>query len=405
MTMRQAVARALTQNPDIALARLDQKEAESQIQIARDPFVPRVVAGSGLAYNNGFPLSVEGSAPSVFEIQANQYLLNRQQSWQVAKAREAAKGAAISAESSRDAVARRTAQLFLDAERSRREAEMARKQVESLEKVAAAIRSKVEAGRELEVENKRAAVNLARARQRLQLLEFQQAQAEQNLASVLGFAEGDQVRPEEETREKLPVPESEDGAVHQALDSSTELRKIESDLKAQGFEIKSEQAAKLPRLDLIGKYSLLARFNNYEDFFRTFKRHNALIGMSFQVPLPFGPAKSALAEQAEDNVARLRLEQTSARQRISLETRRLYRQLRQAETSREVARLDLDLAREQLSVLLAQFDEGRATLRQVEEARFAENERWIAYFEAEYGTEEARLALLAQTGSLIASLR
>ena len=48
-----------------------------------------------------------------------------------------------------------------------------------------------------------------------------------------------------------------------------------------------------------------------------------------------------------------------------------------------MARLDLDVARDQLSILLAQLDEGRATAEQVDEARFVEQEKWIALYQAD----------------------
>ncbi|HJT89412.1 MAG TPA: TolC family protein, partial [Bryobacteraceae bacterium] len=54
MTLRQAVETALKQNPDVLLARLDQEKARQAIRQARDPFTPRLVVGSGLAYSNGF---------------------------------------------------------------------------------------------------------------------------------------------------------------------------------------------------------------------------------------------------------------------------------------------------------------------------------------------------------------
>ena len=73
--------------------------------------------------------------------------------------------------------------------------------------------------------------------------------------------------------------------------------------------------------------------------------------------------------------------------------------------ARNVARLDLDLAREQLSVLLAQYDEGRATIAEVEQARFQENEKWMAYYDAGHSLEKVKLDLLHQTGLLTASLR
>src|SRR5262245_27363165 len=91
MTLREAVEMALQQNPDIALSRLDEEKARQGVRAARDPFFPRVVVGSGLAYSNGFPMSVEGSAPSIIQANAIAYLFNRPQSYQVAVARENAR--------------------------------------------------------------------------------------------------------------------------------------------------------------------------------------------------------------------------------------------------------------------------------------------------------------------------
>ena len=70
----------------------------------------------------------------------------------------------------------------------------------------------------------------------------------------------------------------------------------------------------------------------------------------------------------------------------------------------DVARLDLDVAREQLSVNLAQMQEGRLTLRQVEEARVAENAKWIAFYDAQYLIEKARWSVLRLTGDLVPAI-
>src|SRR5581483_2326314 len=115
MTLRQAVETAMKQNPDIALARLDEEKARQGVRVARDPFVPRVTVGSGLAYSSGFPMSVEGSAPSVVQARASQFIFNRPQSYAVAQAKEDARGAGIAVAAKRDEVAYRVASLFLDA--------------------------------------------------------------------------------------------------------------------------------------------------------------------------------------------------------------------------------------------------------------------------------------------------
>jgi hypothetical protein len=70
-----------------------------------------------------------------------------------------------------------------------------------------------------------------------------------------------------------------------------------------------------------------------------------------------------------------------------------------------VARLDLEVTRKMLSVTLAQYGEGRATLSDVASLRTGENEKWIAFYESQTSKERARLNVLRQTGSLLSSLR
>ena len=54
---------------------------------------------------------------------------------------------------------------------------------------------------------------------------------------------------------------------------------------------------------------------------------------------------------------------------------------------------------------LAQMQEGRAGLRQVEEARVAETNKWMNFYDAQIAVERAKWDLLRQTGDLAAALR
>jgi len=239
----------------------------------------------------------------------------------------------------------------------------------------------------------------------LQAIESERAYAESSLASFLGFDSDEPVRVVVEDRSPLKLPESEEASAGGALASSKELRRLESAMMAKGSEVKAQKAARLPRVDLVAQYALLGKFNNYEQFFNKFQRHNGQIGVSFTIPLFAGPAADALAAQASGEVARLRLEMQTTRNRISMDSRRLYRQVKQAETGRDVARLELELVREELSVLLARMEEGRASLREVEQGRLAEDEKWMVFIDANYTLETAKLNLLHETGDLLAALR
>jgi outer membrane protein TolC len=158
-------------------------------------------------------------------------------------------------------------------------------------------------------------------------------------------------------------------------------------------------------VDLVAEYALLTRYNYSPDFFRRFNQHAGQIGVSVKIPILSGTGSSALAQQAEIESTRLREQIKSARGRISLDARRSFAELRNVEAAEEVARLDLEVTRETLTVSLARFGEGRASLTDVALLHTAENERWITFYEAQSARERARLNVLRQTGSLLSALR
>ncbi len=93
ITLRQAIDLALAQSPDLMIVRLDQQKARDQVSIAHDAFVPKVYGGSGAAWTSGFPSSIEGNAPSIFQAKTQMALYDRPQSYQVAQANEMVRGA------------------------------------------------------------------------------------------------------------------------------------------------------------------------------------------------------------------------------------------------------------------------------------------------------------------------
>jgi outer membrane protein len=404
MTLRQAVETALKQNPDITLARLDEEKARQGVRVARDPFTPHLIAGSGLAYSNGFPMSIEGSAPSVVQAHIVQDIFNRQQSLTVAQAKENSRGAALAATSKRDEVVFQTASLYLDAERAARLGEFARRQAESLQRVLETVRTQVQEGHALPLAQKVSAANLAHARQAAESLDDDVASSETALAIALGFSAEDRVHPVAEERPAPPLPKSEEEAIAAALDSNKDLRRLESQIAAKELEKRGVKAQRLPRADLVAQYSLLAKFNNYAEFFSKFQRNNEQIGMSFQVPLEVGPGVGAQVAQVESDISHLKVELNNARNHLRSDMEQSFRNVHKAETAAEVAGLDLDAAREQLSVYLAQMQEGRTTLRQVEEARVTESDKWMAFYDAQYAIERARWGVLRLTGELLAAV-
>jgi outer membrane protein TolC len=331
-------------------------------------------------------------------------LFNRQQSFQLASARETARGAALDTQDKNEDVAYRTASLFLDAQQAARAASSIAGEVESLGRVAESVRTRVAEGREIPLESKRAELNVARARQRAEAFAGDQDYAESSLALVLGFPAGDRVHATEDKIDSAHIPATEQAAVGAAVENSRELRRLQSQLQARMLDMRGYQAARYPVIDLVAQYSLLAKYN-YQEFFNKFQRNNGQLGVSITVPLLVGSASKGYLGQAEVDIAKMRTQVNDTRNRIGVDTAKSFRDVNRAESAREVARLDLDVAREQVTVLLAQLNEGRIPRSSVDEARMTEQEKWIAYYESENTVEKAKLNLLRQTGTILAALR
>ena len=405
MKLKAVLEIAMAQNPDVAQARLEERKAADGIRIARDPFMPKVIVGSGLAYSSGFPMSIEGSAPSIVEARAIASIFNRPQKLLLEKSREQERTTKISTEERREAVAYRAAILYVEAGRIAEAIKAIDQQIINFERARANTVVLIEEGRELPVEEKRARLKLAQARQRLQRLQFDREAAETDLALLLGFPPEDRVQSIEAERAVPVVSDTEADAVLNALRNSRELQRLDSQLKAKNFEMKSYEAQRLPTLDLVAQYGRFARFNNYDKFFNRFDANNGQLGMSFRIPVLPSLAGRAQKDIASTEIVGLRSQVSAARGRIAVGARRAWQIVAQQQLATEVAKLDLEVARDQVSVLFALYEEGRAPLKQIEEARLQESEKWIALFDTRYSLDRARIDLLRETGNVLALLK
>ena len=405
LTLREALDVAVKQNPDLILARLDQQRARAQVTIAKDAFVPKVFAGSGAAYTNGFPMSIDGNAPAVLQAKTQMAIFDRPQGYRAAQANEAVRGMEFDIGMRQEEAVYRVASLFFDADQAARSLAAVERQMESLVRVRDLTGIRVSEGRELSIESSRANLKLLQAQQRQAELNDSVADAETALAQVLGFSPGDRVHPAQEDERRPATLDSEERAIQQALDSSQEIRRLESNLQAKNLEIKSAKAERLPKANLIAQYALLSRFNNYDKFFPRFQRNNFELGVSFEIPILMGRTASAATVQAQVDIDKIRTEIGRTRSRITADLQHAYRDVRRAESAQKLARADLDLARDQLTLDLTRYDEGQVTMAQVEAARAAEQEKWIAYYDTQHALEVARLTILKQTGTLLAFLQ
>jgi len=405
-TLQQTLELAARQNPDVTLSRLDQQKAEEGIRVAQDPFHPKVTLGSGAAYTYGYPNTIEGSAPAIFQLTTQEALFNRPKSYEVAAAKELARGSEYASQAKTDEVAYEAADLFLTTSQLEHAGDTIATQIPSLQKVVDTMSAAVNEGAELPLELKRAKVNLASSQEQLSSARLDQDYYEMTLAVVIGFPATDRVKPIDSDVSAAFAPASETEAVDLALRNNRQLREMQSNILAKQMDLRSYKAARLPQVDLVAQYALFAKYT-YQQYFPSnrFQRNNFQLGAAVSVPVLVGSGRQGFLGQAFTDMQKLRLQTDQLRNRILIDTRRSYEQWQKAQTLRDLARMKLDLGREDLTVKLARNAEGRVPLSELEQARVEESSLWMQLYDSEIQVTRAKLAILRQTGTLMAAVR
>jgi outer membrane protein len=398
LTLKQTVTLALQRSREVALANLQADVARRQAGVRRSEFLPNLYAGSGAAYTNGFPLVEGGGAPAVFNLFYSQTLFDPLAGSEIKVAEQTAEQQRLAAQDVKDAVVVRAASSYLELAKVRRELDLMHRERDSAQKILDFTRQRMEAGYELPIEVTKAQLTAARVEQRVAQLEDQDDSLAEQLRTMLAYPPD---APIEVATEDLPAgaDQSVDAWEAQALQSNLALKQAESQRQASLAHLKGEKGDYWPKISVIGQYSVLARFNSYDQFFNKFQRNNVIAGVDVKIPI-FASRTSAAVASARANVSATETALQNKRSEVSLDVRHKARLVKEMDTSREVARLELDLAQQSLQVLQAQFQQGRASVRDMESAQLDENDKWLAFLDADFARQQAQLDLLRSTGQV-----
>jgi outer membrane protein TolC len=397
-TLKEAVAISLQKSREISLARLQYETARQEAGVARSQFLPNLYTGSGVAYTSGFPLLAGGGAPALFNVTYNQELFNLPARGDVRAEEQKSEQQRFTIDAVRDGVIQRTVSTYLELAKVRRQLELLSSERESAQKILDYTRQRSQAGYELPIEVTRAQLTAAQVEQRRAQLEDQEESAADQLRVVLGL-EPDQ--PIEVTAADIPpaADQTITNLVAEALRNNPEVKTVESERTASELRLKGERGGYWPTVGLIGQYNLLAKFNNYDQFFNRFDRNNFIAGIDVKIPI-FASHTSAAISFARANLTASQMQVENKRAQVSLDVRHQARRAREMDMTREVARLELELAQQNLQVLQSQFQQGRASIRDLEGGQLDENEKWLAFLDAEFAHQQAELDLLRTTGQL-----
>jgi len=398
LTLRQVLTLALQNSHELALARVQYRVALNAAGITRSEFLPNLYTGSGAAYTSGFPATPGGSAPALFSLSYTESLFNLPLRGQLKAANDRAQNQKLEVDRTRDEVIVRTASAYLELAKIRHSLELLRNEQTSAEKILGVTHERAAAGQELPIEVTRIELTAARVRERIIKLEGREEIVSQQIRNFTGIPDG-QSLDVETTEPSFVADQQESELMNLALQNDPTIKEDENERLAREHLLKGERGGYWPTVNVVGLYQVLGKFNNYSEFFNHFQRNNVTVGIDVHIPL-FSAKTRANVAYAKSQLDAAELTLGNRRQEVRLEVRQKARDVRELDAIREVARLDLKLSQQMLEISQAKFDQGRATLRDIEEIRLEESDKWVAFLDADFARQQGQLTLLQATGQL-----
>jgi len=415
VSLKHVVELALTHATGGAIAAADEQRAAAGFRELRNSYVPQVSTGAGLGYSYGFPLSLEGSAPALFNLNTQSALFNPALHDFVRAAKADSAVASLKTKDQRNQIIQDAALSY--AELAKWEQRLPRLQdtEAAANKLQSAIAARVKEGIDSELDGKKAQLSAARVRLRIAEARGAADVLREHLSKLTGLPAANIQTDPDSIPAPPAAPPTEDAAKDAAASNPTVEAAVEY-ARAQYLRAQGEHKTLWPSIDFAAQYALLSRFNNYQNYYipskpcttslgeflcvtSTYQQNNATVGVSIRFPL-FNAAQRSRAQAADADAVKATKQAEAARNQVSEETLRLQRSVAQMQAARDVAQLEYEIADKNLTAIQPRLDAGTATLHDLDDACTQASEHFIALQDVTLELQRSQLGVLRSTGEL-----
>jgi outer membrane protein TolC len=415
LTLRHAVELALQHANGAAIAAADEQHASAAYRDLHNNYLPQLIAGSGLGYSYGFPLSLQGSAPSIFNINAQSALFHPELRSFIHAAQIDSSAAAFHSKDQRNQIIQDTVLSYAELEKWEQRLDRLHEIYPDVQKMQAAVADRVKEGIDSQLDGTRARLSEARVRLRIAEAQGSADVLREHLSKLTGIPAAT-IQTETDSLPAFPAAATDDDAPKQAADNSPAVKSAIEHARAQYLRAQGEHRSLLPTFDFAAQYALLSTFNNYQNYYipakectvslgtflcpaGTFQRNNATIGVSIRIPI-FNSSQRARAEAADADALKATKQADAARNQVSEETLRLQRAVTQMQAAHDVAELEYEIAQKNVEAVETRMKSATANLHDLDNANTQSSEKLIALQDVTFELERTQVALLRATGNL-----
>ena len=412
--LKRVVELALAHATGTAIAAADEQKAEASYRELRNSYIPQLATGAGLGYSYGFPLGLEGSAPSLFNLTAQSALLNPALRNFVRSAQVETIAASLKNKDQRNQVIQDAVLSY--AELAKWEQRLVHlQQIEAdIKQAEAAVQQRIKEGIDSELDGTRARLSTARVHLRITEAQGAADVLRERLGKLTGLPAAS-IQTDPDTIPAPPAAANDEDTSKDAANSPAVQAAVEH-ARAQYLHAQGEHKALWPSLDFSAQYALLSKFNNFQNYYipakpctvasvsvlcvaNTFQQNNATVGVSIRLPL-FNASQRARAQAADADALKATKQAEAAKNQASEEHLRLERAVTQMRAARDVAQLEYEIAQKNIDAMRTRMDAGTANLHDLDDARSQASERFISLQDITFELERAQLGLLRSTGEL-----
>lgn len=403
LPLKRAVELALKHSTIAVAADADVQRALASYHEARNNYIPQLSVGAGLGQAWGYPLSLEGSAPSIFNVNAQSALYNPALRDFIRAAKIEMQATGYQSKDQRNQVIQDTVFAYAELAKWQSSLDHLRQEKEEAAQVEQIVEQRIQSGVDSELTRNKARLSSARIRLRLAQAEGAIDVLRDKLSHLTGLPAAT-IEADADSMPALPEvqQEEEDDLPSKAADANPAVQAAASHAQAQDLRARGEHRSLWPTADFAAQYALLSTsLADYQQFFvpGSFQHNNATIGVVLRFPF-LNEVQRAKAQSAKAEALHAKQDVQAARNQVSEQTLRLQRSVQQLAAAQEVADLGYQVSQANLQALKVRLDAGTASLQDMEDARDQLNERYNNLQDTNFELEKARIALLRATGDL-----
>jgi len=400
--LKRIVELALSHGSVVASSDAAQQRAFSSYHEVRDQYLPTLVVGSGLGATWGYPLSLEGSAPSIVNTTAQSALINPALREFVRAARSEWQASVVQNKDQREQVLEDAVISYAELNKWEGVMSHLNNAYSDALKMEQKVNERVTEGVDSPLARTQARLSSARIYLRVSQAQGSIDVLRRHLSSLTGLPAAS-IETVHDSIPALPEIRQQDDLAAKAADISPTVQVASLHATALDFRARGEHRSSWPTVDFAAQYALLASYNNYQDFFRqgSFQQHNATVGVVIRFPF-FSPTQRARAEGARAEAVRSRKDAETAKNNVSEQVLNLQRSVEQLAAAQQVADLEYQVAKANLDAVQIKLDSGTATLHDQYDAQQQAEGQFGILQDANFDLERARIRLLRATGELAA---